>query len=186
MKTARIPIRFFLTLVIAAAAMFIGIRTYYRTTYPVRYETIVSAEAERYDLSESLIYAVIKCESGFDPEAVSSVGALGLMQITGETFDWISWKLGEDGSCFESLYDPQTNIRYGSFLLKMLLDEFGEEKTALAAYHAGIGRVRSWLQDESISSDGVNLDRIPFEDTRKYVSKVMKTKERYEKLYNLN
>ena len=62
--------------------------------YPRKYGSIVKKEAKEYDLPQSLVYAVIKAESDFDPEAESPVGALGLMQMMPETFDWIQTDIG--------------------------------------------------------------------------------------------
>lgn len=126
--------------------------------------------------------AVIKTESSFDPKAESSAGALGLTQITPETFHWLQTKTGETLSD-DALSDPETAIRYGALFLGLLLDEFNSAETAVAAYHAGRGRVNSWLKDENISPDGVNLKEIPIPETAHYVRKVMRAVNIYNSLY---
>ena len=126
--------------------------------------------------------AVIKTESSFDPEAESSAGALGLTQITPETFHWLQTKTGEALSD-NALCDPETSIRYGALFLGLLLDEFKAEETAVAAYHAGRGRVNSWLKDKNISPDGVNLRDIPIPETAHYVRKVMRAVNIYNSFY---
>ena len=156
-----------------------------QTVYPKKYTALVEENSRIYGVRESLIYALIENESGFDENAVSSVGAKGLTQITPETFKWLQTKTGE---CYEedALFQPEVSIKYGTFFLKFLLDEFGDEKTALAAYHAGRGIVNEWLADTRYSSDGETLDVIPYEDTSFYVTKVLKVQKRYCYLYDLS
>ena len=153
-----------------------------KTLYPLKYEDYVEVYASENNLSPAFVYAVIDCESGFDNEAVSNVGATGLMQIMPETFAWINKKLGEDND-YSKATDPETNIKYGCYLYGYLFSEFGRVQEALAAYHAGIGNVQKWLRDERYSSDGKTLHTIPFPTTSKYVKKVMITENIYQKLY---
>ncbi len=154
-----------------------------KVLYPMKYTDYVVKYSELYGVDAELIYAVINTESSFNPEAVSDVGALGLMQIMPDTLDWICTKTGEKLE-FESLKDPEISVRCGTYLLSCLLDEFENDETALAAYHAGRGRVNNWLSDGDVSSDGKTLDRIPYRDTAHYVSKVMRAKNIYVNLYD--
>ncbi len=154
-----------------------------KVLYPTRYAEIVETTADEYGISPSFVYAVIECESGFDKNAVSSVGARGLMQIMPETFLWLQTKTKEELH-EDSLFDPETNIKYGCYLYSILFNEFYSEETVVAAYHAGTGNVRKWLKDERYSPDGKTLTDIPFPSTKHYVNKVIKTRNIYEKLYN--
>jgi soluble lytic murein transglycosylase len=154
----------------------------YKLFYPIKYTDFVEKYGEEYNLDKELIYAVIKTESSFNSDAVSSLGALGLMQITPETYEWLKMKMGENYTELDYM-DAETSIKYGSFFLSLLIDEFGDEKTALAAYHAGRGRVNEWLSDTSISPDGKTLENIPYKDTEYYVEKVTKTENIYRNLY---
>ena len=156
---------------------------YLLATHPVKYSEYVSACAKEFDVPEMLVFAVIKTESGFREDAESSLGARGLMQIMEQTFDWLKFRQGDENASYSDMYDPETNIRYGCYLLGFLMDEFGCEETAAAAYHAGRGQVNEWLSDEAISSDGVHLDTIPIRDTAHYVHKVTKAKAVYVSLY---
>ncbi|MCL2509259.1 MAG: lytic transglycosylase domain-containing protein [Oscillospiraceae bacterium] len=165
-----------------AAMSAVTCRSVMKAVYPVRYEDAVLKYSVEYGLDASLVYAVIKTESSFDPNARSNKGALGLMQFMPDTLDWICLRSGENLR-FEDLRDGETAIRCGAFMLKLLLDEFGSIETALAAYHAGRGQVNRWLADSGISSDGKTLDRIPFPDTAHYVGKVTRAIRIYEKLY---
>ena len=150
--------------------------------YPQKYSEFVTKYSQNYEIDEDLIYSVIKCESGFDKDAVSKANAKGLMQLTEDTFNWVDMKLGLNNS-YEKVFDPETNIQYGSYLLSSLLNEFESEEIALTAYHAGRGNVIKWLADEEFSKDGKTLDNTPFPATNQYVDNVLNTKSVYEKLY---
>ena len=150
--------------------------------YPIKYTDIVEACARKYDIPSEMVYAVIHTESSFEEGAVSRVGAKGLMQIIDETNEWIALVKGEDVMP-ERIFEPEVNIDRGTWLLSYLYREFGAWNEALAAYNAGIGRVRGWLDDANISTDGVTLDRIPFDETAAYVTKVMKAVQKYRELY---
>lgn len=150
--------------------------------YPREYKSIVQKQAAAYDLEESLVYAVIKAESGFDPKAESSVGALGLMQMMPDTFEWMQTKMGETHET-EALLKPEISIQYGCALLQLLLNEYGNLEVALCAYNAGMGNVTSWLSDSAYSDDGATLKEIPFSETQNYVEKVLRYKENYEAIY---
>lgn len=148
--------------------------------YPIRYEEFVEKYSAEYDVDPNLIYAIIRTESSFDPDAVSSANAEGLTQITPETFEWLRTKLGEEDGKL-SLFDPETSIKYGTFFISYLLDEFGETDTALAAYHAGRGKINEWLGNPEISPDGKTLADIPIPETAHYVKKVNKAYSVYSK-----
>lgn len=156
-----------------------------KSAYPQKFTSLVTEYAGATELDESLVYAVIKNESSFNPQVQSGVGARGLMQITPETFDWAMHKLSEDGKYTESdLFTPEVNVRYGTYILSTLLKEYNDEKTALAAYHAGRTNVRKWLADDRYSKDGKTLYDIPFKDTKTYVERVEKAKSIYSELYS--
>ena len=163
--------------------IFIGTLSILKILYPIKYGNFVEFYASENNLSESFVYAVIECESGYDEKAVSYADARGLMQLTPDTFKWLQRKRGEKlGE--EMLFDAQTNIKYGCYFYGILFEIYGNERTALAAYHAGMGNVKKWLKDERYSRDGKTLYDIPFENTKKYVNKVIKTRNIYSKLYN--
>lgn len=151
-----------------------------KAEYPIKYSEIVEKYSEEYGVPAAVVYATIRCESGFNPDAASPKGARGLMQITPDTFEWLCTKTGENSQTLD-LLDPDVNIRYGTFFLAMLYEEFGDAKTAHAAYNAGRGRVRGWLEDENCSKDG-KLYYIPFEETRVYVERIKRATEKY---YNI-
>jgi soluble lytic murein transglycosylase len=154
-----------------------------KSAYPLEYTDLVNKAAKDYNLQPALIYGVIHTESRFDPDAGSSVGARGLMQIMPETFDWLMEKRDEKGKyTADDLYDPAVNIDYGCYLLRFFLDYYGNEQCAVAAYNAGF-EVSNWLEDPNCSSDGMTLDVIPYPETSDYVEKVESAKDKYNELY---
>jgi len=155
-----------------------------KTTLPTDYDKLVAKYAKEYSVDAALIYAVIKTESGFNPAAKSSADARGLMQITPDTFEWLQTKT-QDSYELEALFEPDVNIKYGVFFLSMLIREFNNTETALAAYNAGMNRIKGWLQDPDLSDDGKSLKYIPISETRYYVKKVVSALELYKKVYKL-
>ena len=154
-----------------------------KRAYPREYLSEVRAASDEFGVPEYIILAVIKTESNFDRTAVSSAPAYGLMQLTEETYFWIGDDmLGEDPSAFD-IYDPTTNIRYGTYYLSFLYRKYRSWDTALAAYNAGPGNVNEWLEDKDVSDSDGNLVNIPFKETRNYVKKVNSAMEKYKKLY---
>ncbi len=157
-----------------------GQKVYDDVMYPREYAEYVAEYAKQYQLDEDLVYAVIKTESGFDPDAVSYVDARGLMQVTEDTFHWINTKLGYTDYQHDDLHDPALGIEYGCFLLGYLQELFdGEVEVMLAAYHAGMNITAEWLENTEYSADGRTLQQIPYEDTAHYVDKVMTNYDAY-------
>lgn len=150
--------------------------------YPVKYSQLVEKYAKEYALPRELVYAVILTESSFRPDAVSHAGAKGLMQLTDDTSEWIALLLGEQNEP-DLIFQPELNIRRGCFLLGYLYREFGVWETALAAYNAGIGRVRGWLANPLYSEDGELLMHVPIDETREYLERVLRSAEKYRKIY---
>lgn len=161
-------------------------RRYILSAYPLTYTETISQMSDTYGVTPSLIAAVIRTESRFDPTAVSHAGAVGLMQLTPETFAWAQSRAGaKDTLGEEALTDPKVNIQYGTVTLSLLYDMFEDETAALAAYNAGQGTVKKWLVDERYSSDGVHLTAIPYKETAQYVKRVKTAQTIYRKFYDL-
>jgi len=147
---------------------------YARLRYPLEYEAIVVGHAKNYELDPALLAAVIYRESKFDADAESSSGAIGLMQLLPSTARGIALNTGGAKFRVADLYDPEINVRYGSFYLRRLLEKYGDEQLALAAYNAGQANVDGWL---------AHGDGIAFADTRSYVEDVLETREIYARAY---
>lgn len=154
--------------------------------YPIEYQEYVEEYANEYSLDKNLVYAVIKIESGFDENAVSRAGAKGLMQLMDNTAKECTEKGGFGYSIPEDLFDGERNIRMGCYYIKHLFDMYGNIETALAAYNGGIGNVEKWLSDPTLSDGNGGLRKIPYKETERYVKKVIKTFELYNKLYKTN
>ncbi len=164
----------------------LGYRRYLQTAYPTTYSAFVHTYAEQYGLPPSLLFAVIRAESSFRPEAVSTAEAMGLMQLTADTFEWAQSRSPEaEALPTEALFDPETNIHYGALVLSLLGEMFEDGDARLAAYNAGMGNVRRWLADRQYSDDGVTLREIPYEETRAYIERVHSAQEMYQKLYKM-
>lgn len=156
-----------------------------RHIHPQDFGDSVSKYSFLYNVPEYVIYSVIKVESDFESDAISSAGAMGLMQMMPSTFEWLT----ADEHLREYLqvndiYDPDVSIRYGTYYLSYLYNKFDcNWNTALAAYNAGEGNVAKWLADPQYSDGQGNLTYIPFPETRSYVKKVNKEIAAYKKLY---
>ena len=172
-----------LTITVMTTVIYGSVSIVVQTVYPKDYADIIESTAEEFNIDKPLLYALVKTESGFDKEAVSEVGARGLTQITPETFEWLQTKTGESYT-YDALDEPEISVYYGAYFLSMLIEEFGNTETALAAYHAGRGIVNQWLNDPRYSDDGETVERIPYKDTAAYVKKVMKNCEIYRSIYD--
>ncbi len=157
------------------------------TLYPLKYGTLVEEAAAEYGIPPSLVYAIIHTESEFDPGALSTADAKGLMQLTDDTYRWALQRAGaEETFDPDALYDPAVNIRYGVYVLSLLGEQFANTETVLAAYNAGQGHVREWLNDPACSADGETLSSIPFPETKTYVQRVLAARKQYQSLYHLD
>jgi soluble lytic murein transglycosylase len=169
-----------LVLIVGVVAGFTYLRAepawFDRLRYPLRYEQIVRGHARNYQLEPALLAAVIYQESKFRADAKSSSGAIGLMQLKPETAQGIAIRTG--GSRFQTsdLYNPEINVRYGSWYLRHLLNKYGDEKLALAAYNAGQRNVDRWRAEGT---------EIQFSETRAYVDHVEHLKGVYHRAYGL-
>jgi soluble lytic murein transglycosylase len=109
------------------------------------------------------------------------------MQLMPDTAAWIAKQLDDQDFSLERLHEPDMNIRYGTWYLSSLRDEFqGNEVLMLAAYNAGRGNVHEWMDTYGWTMDFSAVDEIPYEETKAYVASVLKNKKKYEALYGKN
>lgn len=152
-----------------------------RQLHPIRYAEYVVYYSELYGVPVEVTFAVILTESKFNPQAVSYVGASGLMQLMPQTYAAIMTELEREPESGD-IFDPETNIRCGVYLLSKLYKKYGDLKAVYAAYNAGESRVDAWLCDPRYSEKG-KLTDIPFRETSGYVRKAARAAESYKKLY---
>jgi soluble lytic murein transglycosylase len=148
--------------------------------YPLSYTSQIADSASRHRVSPYLVAAVINAESGWKPGAKSGAGALGLMQVMPQTARDLVAAGQVDGTRFppDELSDPAVNIEYGTAYLRYLVGRYHEIETALAAYNAGLRHADVWTKK------GGNIrTAIGFPETKRYVLKVVRGRNRYQALY---
>lgn len=170
-----------LALTVWAAA---NVRTVLRWLYPVYYREIIERWAVSHGLDPWLVAAVVRVESNFRPSVTSPRGARGLMQLLPETARWVSEQMGDAAFFEDLLYDPEVNVRLGTWYLADLLREFaGNEPTALAAYNAGRGTVQRWLSESTWDGSEEGIEAVPYGETRRFVARVLRLWRIYRWLY---
>ena len=151
--------------------------------WPRPYADRVEAAGSR-GAEPDLVLAVMREESGYRPKVVSPVGARGLLQIMPETGSQLASQLGENPFDPDSLFEPETNIRFGAFYLAQLLEQFdGRTSAAVGSYNAGPHRVVVWLRERGDLEDDEWVEAIPFDQTRRYVRRVLRSLHAYRVLY---
>jgi soluble lytic murein transglycosylase len=157
-------------------------RTFYPLFMPLGYDELVLHYAARFQVPPALVFAVIQQESNYRPDVVSPAHAVGLMQLLPQTGAEVAAALGESYD-EDSLYDPETNIRYGCRYLRQLLEQLGSEPAyAIAAYNGGPKATGKWLRNKPGSSDAVFVAEIPYMETNHYVRNVLTAMKKYEAL----
>ena len=155
----------------------------WKLSYPKPYSATVEAASAEFKVDPLLIWAVMREESRYDPEALSYAGARGLMQVIPSTQTWIAEQLEEDISPGEA-YTPEASIRMGAWLLHFLIDYYeGDIELAIAAYNGGAASVDSWQADPLVSNRDDLLRWIGFGETREYVERVSLSYQVYEQVY---
>jgi soluble lytic murein transglycosylase len=145
----------------------------YALLYPQPFDKEVRAASKRMDLDPQLIYGVLRQESLYRTDAVSSAGAYGLLQLLPSTARRTAqfWKRQRPSTA--DLFDPSVNVMLGAGQLRILLDRFsGQTAVALAGYNAGPAAATRWLPSRSVEAD-VWVENIPYNETRGYVQRVL-------------
>ena len=151
--------------------------------YKKEYSEYVEKYAKEYGVDENLIYSIIKNESKYDANAVSSSEAKGLMQIMDNTVKDIVNGIEELEYNTINIFDPETNIHLGTNYISELLRKYNNVvPIAVAAYNAGIGNVDKWIENGTIKEDGSNIENIPFKETNIYVRKVLRDYKIFKEL----
>lgn len=160
-----------------------GLEELWWLAWPDAYgDLVVGALPEEAAIEPALVYAVMREESGYRPEVVSAAGAHGLLQIMPETGARLAAQLGLAGLEVEDLFEPEINLRLGGFYLERLTRRFdGNLSAAVAGYNAGPQAVSRWI--DAALSDDVWVESIPYEQTRGYVRRVLRSLHVYRTLY---
>jgi len=152
--------------------------------YPINYENIITREATKYAIDPFLIMALIRQESAFNPKAVSSANAHGLMQLLPSTARRLARGMNIPRSSAARLHEPEVNIQFGMRYFSDLLKQFGgQTEKVLASYNAGEHRVESWMSEGTYADSAEFVDTIPFSETRNYVKIINRNYFFYKALY---
>ena len=142
--------------------------------FPVLYRSTIDKSIEKHQLDPGWVYALIRSESAFMEDARSPAGALGLMQVMPVTGKQTARSMGWKNFKKNDLLKADKNVPIGSKYLKQMLNNFGNNKIlATAAYNAGPHRVKRWIANADCMDPDVWIEQIPFNETRKYVRRVL-------------
>ena len=142
--------------------------------FPLSYADKIQQNSAQQKLNPAILFGLVRRESAFNENARSPAGAKGLMQIMPQTGRTIARHFKERWRGSNSLYNPVTNLKYGSYYYQKLLDRFdGHYAIALAAYNAGPERVKKWLPESGSMPADIWIETIPFHETRDYVRTVI-------------
>lgn len=157
---------------------------YDRAVYPLQYDDAIRGSSRDNDLDPALVAAIIYAESRFDPGARSEQGAVGLMQVLPKTAEQIAGETGGVDFVTDDLTDPEVNVRYGTYYLRGVLDQFdGDLVAAVAAYNAGAGAVQGWVDEARGAGHDLRVRDILYEETRAYVRSVLEARTAYRHTY---
>ncbi len=154
----------------------------WQALYPFPYQTSLKRAAARNHVDPMLVAGVIRQESGFQPDAVSRAGAVGLMQVLPKTGRNLAREL-RLRYAHQKLFDPEYNLLLGTRYLSELLKTQGDTESALATFNAGEDRVAAWKAERSYDEPAEFVESIPFTETREYVQIVMRNAELYRRVY---
>ncbi len=168
------------TLALATWMYLRGPSFWQRHYYPLHYRAEIAESAARHKVNPYLVAAIINAESGWLPKQKSSAGAVGLMQILPSTAEELARTRRVDGDRYPptNLSDPAVNIEYGTAYVRYLVRRYHEIETVLAAYNAGLRHADEWA-----GKGGDIRTAIEFPETRHYVLRVVRGRDRYEALY---
>ncbi len=152
-----------------------------RQMYKKQYSEYISKYSSEYEIDENLIYALIKAESNFKCNAVSTSNAKGLMQLMYPTAEEIANKNGIELT-EENILEPDVNINLGTIYISELIEKYKSIEVALAAYNAGSGNVDKWIKNGIIKADGSDIEKIPYKETNTYVRKIMRDYKIYTEI----
>jgi soluble lytic murein transglycosylase len=156
----------------------------WKLAFPIPYRKSLEEYSREYSLDPYVVAALVRQESEFNARAVSRSNAYGLAQMLPSTGRQLSRKLGMQRFRANMLFQPDTNLRMGTYYLRSLLDSLqGQWEQALASYNAGKRHVTSWLTWNQFREPAEFVETIPFNETRNYVQSVLRNADVYRRLY---
>ncbi len=175
-------IGFILLAIIILISAAYGIIAYQTSRTQINYQEEITKYADVHNIDPLLAASIVKVESGYDNDAKSKQGALGLMQLLDETARHSAEVIGEDYYP-EKLHDIDYNLNLGIAYYDYLYRYYNNDKLALAAYNGGVGNVDKWIEEGILDKNDPDISNIPFEETRQYVTKVMANYAVYKTFY---
>ncbi len=159
-----------------------GIIAYQTSRTKIDYQDEITEVSEEFNIDPLLTASIVKVESDFDNNAQSHQGAQGLMQLLDDTARHSAEVIDMDYYP-EKLNDINYNLKLGVGYYNYLIKYYNNQKLALAAYNGGVGNVDKWIKEGILDKENPDISKIPFEETRQYVTKVESTYEVYKTFY---
>lgn len=175
-------IGYILLAILLAIALSYGIIAYQTSRTKINYQDQITETSEKFNIDPILTASIVKVESDFDNDAQSHQGAQGLMQLLDDTARHSAEVIGMDYYP-EKLNDIDYNLKLGVGYYNYLIKYYNNQKLALAAYNGGVGNVDKWIKDGILDKENPDISKIPFEETRQYVTKVESTYDVYKTFY---
>lgn len=173
---------FILLTVLTLVAVSYGVIAYQTSRTQINYQDQINEYSNKYNVDPLLTASIVKVESDFDNDAQSHQGAKGLMQLLDETAKHSAEVIGEDYYP-DKLNDIYYNLKLGVGYYNYLYNYYNNKELALAAYNGGVGNVDKWIDQGILDRVNPDISKIPFDETRQYVTKVMANYEVYKTFY---
>ena len=173
---------FILLTILTLVAVSYGVIAYQTSRTQINYQDQINEYSNKYNVDPLLTASIVKVESDFDNDAQSHQGAKGLMQLLDETAKHSAEVIGEDYYP-DKLNDIDYNLKLGVGYYNYLYNYYNNKELALAAYNGGVGNVDKWIDQGILDKENPDVSKIPFDETRQYVTKVMANYEVYKTFY---
>lgn len=175
-------IGFIILTILTVIGLSYGIIAYQSSRTQINYQDQIKKYSDKYNVDPLLTAAIVKVESDFDNDAQSHQNAKGLMQLLDETAKHSAEVIGEKYYP-EKLNDIDYNLNLGVGYYDYLFKYYNNKELALAAYNGGVGNVDKWIEEGLLNKDDPDISKIPFNETRQYVTKVLSNYNVYKTFY---
>lgn len=175
-------IGFIILTILTVIGLSYGIIAYQTSRTQINYQDQIKKYSDKYNVDPLLTAAIVKVESDFDNDAQSHQNAKGLMQLLDETAKHSAEVIGEKYYP-EKLNDIDYNLNLGVGYYDYLFKYYNNKELALAAYNGGVGNVDKWIDEGLLDKNDPDISKIPFNETRQYVTKVLSNYNVYKTFY---